>query len=47
MSELDSEYSLLNALLIAKEMQDSSTVLELMKQYMSAKTIISEQFKML
>lgn len=47
MSETDSEYSLLNSLLVAKEMQDSKTVLDLMKQYVTAKTIMSEQFKML
>lgn len=47
MSETDSEYSLLNSLLVAKEMQDSKTVLELMKQYVTAKTIMSEHFKML
>lgn len=47
MSETDSEYSLLNSLLVAKEMQDSKTVLDLMKQYVTAKTIMSEHFKML
>lgn len=47
MSETDSEYSLLNSLLVAKEVQDSKTVLELMKRYMTGKTIVSEQFKML
>ena len=47
MSETDSEYSLLNSLLVAKEVQDSKTVLELMKRYVAGKTIVSSQFKML
>ena len=47
MSETDSEYSLLNSLLVAKEVQDSKTVLELMKRYLTGKTIVSSQFKML
>lgn len=47
MSETGSEYSLLNSLLVAKEMQDSKTVLDLMKQYVTGKTIMSGQFKML
>lgn len=47
MSESDSEFGLLNSLLVAKEMQDTKTVLDLMKQYAAAKTIMSEQFKML
>ena len=47
MSETDSEYSLLNSLLVAKEVQDSKTVLELMKRYVAGKSIVSSQFKML
>lgn len=47
MSEMDSEYSLLNSLLVAQQMQDGKTVLDLIKQYAASKTIVSEQFKML
>lgn len=47
MSESDSEFGILNSLLVAKEMQDTKTVLDLMRQYATAKTIMSEQFKML
>lgn len=43
----DSEYSLLNSLLVAKQMQDSTTVLDLMKRYVASKTMVTEQFKML
>lgn len=47
MSDTESEYSLLNSIIVAKEMQDTKTVLNLVKQYAASKTIISEQFKML
>lgn len=47
LSDTDSEYSLLNSLLVAAQMQDGNTVLDLMKQYAAGKTIVSEQFKML
>lgn len=47
MSDTESEFSLLNSLIVAKEMQDTKTVLDLVKQYAANKTIISEQFKML
>ncbi|SES64413.1 DUF5717 family protein [[Clostridium] polysaccharolyticum] len=47
MSDTDSEYGLLNSLLVAKQMQDSKTALDLVKQYVTSKTIVSEQFKML
>lgn len=47
MSETDSEFSILNSLIVAKEMQDTKTVLNLVKQYAAIKTIIAEEFKML
>ena len=43
----DSEFSLLNSMLVAKQMQDSTTVLDLMKRYAAGRTIVTEQFKML
>lgn len=43
----ESEYNMLNSMLVANDMQDSQAVLDLLSQYLKTEYIISEKFKKL
>lgn len=47
LSQEENEFSLLNFMILAREVEDSETLIETMKQYMNMKYCLDEQFKLM